>query len=124
MCSYGSAVESMEQFLLHCPQFVTERRTLLSTLGNFNHSLIENASNVLTQILLFGNISISSSNNSKILNVATDFISWTIRFDEVVPTDHNEINNLTSLITCFSAADLKNCLITCFYLGNLLFQFY
>ena len=91
----------MEQFLLHCPQFVTERRTLLSTLGDFNYSLLENASNVLTQILLFGNISLSSSDNSKILNVAIGFISWTIRFDDVVSTDHNEINNLTSLILVF-----------------------
>ena len=46
LCSYGSDVDSTEHFLLHNPQFVNERRTLLSTLGNFNCSLLENTSKV------------------------------------------------------------------------------
>ena len=46
LCSCGNDVESTEHFLLHCPQFVNERRTLLSTLGNFNCSLLENTSKV------------------------------------------------------------------------------
>ena len=50
----GNDVESTEHFLLHCPQFVNERRTLQSTLGNFNYSLIGNISNILVQTLLFG----------------------------------------------------------------------
>ena len=39
-------VESTEHFLVHCPQFVNERPTLLSTLGNFNCSLLGNAGKV------------------------------------------------------------------------------
>ena len=54
---------------------------LLSTLGNFNCSLLENTSKVLTQTLLFGNTSLSLSNNSKILGTAIDFILSTKRFD-------------------------------------------
>ena len=42
--SCGNDVESTEHFLLHCSQFANERRTLLSTLGNFNCSFLENAS--------------------------------------------------------------------------------
>ena len=38
LCSSGNNVESTGHFLLHCPQFVNERRTLLSTLGNFSYS--------------------------------------------------------------------------------------
>ena len=49
LCSCGNDVESTEHFLLYCPQFVNERRTLLGTLGNFNCSLLENTSKVLTQ---------------------------------------------------------------------------
>ena len=49
------------------PQFANERRTLLITLGIFNYSLLQNTSNVLTQTLIFGNTSLSSSDNSKIL---------------------------------------------------------
>ena len=54
----------------------------MSTLGNFNYSLLENTSNVLTQTLLFGNMSLSSSDIPKILNATIDFILSTKRFDE------------------------------------------
>ena len=82
LCSCGNDVESTEHFLLHCSQFVNETRTLLSILGNFNCSLLENTSKVLTQTLLFGNTSLSPSDNSKILSATIDFILSTKRFDE------------------------------------------
>ena len=75
-------VEPIEHFLLHCPQLVNERRSLLITLGNFNYSLFEYTSNFLTQTLLFGNMSLSPSDNSKIHNATIDFIVATKRFDE------------------------------------------
>ena len=108
LCSCGNDVESTEHFLLHCSQFVNETRTLLSTLGNFNCSLLENTNNILIQTLLFGNMSLSPSSNSKILDSAIDFILLTKRFDEsffkimkVVSTNNKQPNNLTSLIICF-----------------------
>ena len=82
LCSCGNDVESTEHFLLHCPQFVNERRTLLSTLGNFNCSLLENTSKVLTQTLLFGTTSLSPNDNSKILSATIDFILSSKRFDK------------------------------------------
>ena len=60
--------------------FFNKRRTLLSTLSNFNHSLLENTSNILTKTLRFENLSLSSSGNSKILDATIDFISSTKRF--------------------------------------------
>ena len=57
LCSCGNDVESTENFLLHCLQFVNERRTLLSTLVLY-YSLLENTCNILTQTLLFGNMEI------------------------------------------------------------------
>ena len=71
-----------EHILLHCSQFAHKRRNLLSTLGNFNYSLLENTSNILTQTLLFGNMSLSPSNNSKIFNAIIDLILSTKRFGE------------------------------------------
>ena len=108
LCSCGIDVDSTEHFFLHCPQFVIESCALLSTLGNFiNYSLLKNTSKVLTQTLLFGNISLSPSNNFKILNATINFISATKRFDEqlfkkmkLVSTDHKQANNLTNLIIC------------------------
>ena len=58
LCSCGNDVESIERFLIHCRQFVNERGSLLSTLGYFNYSLLENTSKFLTQTLLFGNMSL------------------------------------------------------------------
>ena len=80
--SCGNDVESTEHFLLHCLQFVNERRTVLTTLGNFNCSLLKHTSKVLTQTLLFGNTSLSPSDNSKILHTTIDFILSTKLFDE------------------------------------------
>ena len=54
LCSCGLDIESTEHFLLHCPQFVNERRTLLSTIGNINYKLLENTdSNLYVYIFLF-----------------------------------------------------------------------
>ena len=47
LCSCGNNVEFTEHFFLHCPQFINERPTFLSTLGNFNCSFLENISKVL-----------------------------------------------------------------------------
>ena len=97
MCSCAVDLESTEHFLLHCPQFVNEKRTL---------SLLE--STVLTQTLHFGNMPLSRRDNSKILNATIDFILSTERFDEqlfeimkVQSTYRKQANNLTNLITCF-----------------------
>ena len=119
----------------------------------FYHSLFEKISYVLTKTSRFGNISLSSSDNFKFLNAKIDFIFSTNRFEEqlfeimkVVSTEHNQTNNLTSLIvwflvsgffsfvnvkirksgkdrTCYNSL-LKTILLTiCFYLENVLFLF-
>ena len=48
LCSCRNDVESTEHLLLQCPQYFNKRRTLLSTLGNFNYSLLGKTSNFLT----------------------------------------------------------------------------
>ena len=80
----GNDIESLDDFPLHCPQFVNERCTLLSTATNFNYNLLENTTTVLTQTILFGNMSLSLSNNSNILNTNTDFIVLTKTFDQLL----------------------------------------
>ena len=55
LCSCSNDVDPTEHSHFYCPQFVNERRSLLSTLGNFNYSLLENTSNVLTQTFAFRN---------------------------------------------------------------------
>ena len=74
-------IELIEHFLLHCPQFVNESYTLLSTIANINYKLLENTDSVLTQTLLFGNTSFNIANNTKILNATINFILLTKRID-------------------------------------------
>lgn len=71
---------------------------LLSTLCNFNYS------NVLTQTLLLGNMSLSSSDNYKILNAtisAKSFDVSTFHILKVLSSDHSQANSLMSLVICF-----------------------
>ena len=82
LCSCGIDIESTEHFLLHCPQFVNERRTLLSNIGNINYKLLENTDSNLTQTLPFGNKSFDITDNAKILNATINVILLTKRFDE------------------------------------------
>ena len=82
LCICGLDLESTEHFLLHCPQFVNERCTLLNTIGNINYKLLENTDSNLTQTLLFGNTLFEITGNTKILNTTINFISLTKRCDQ------------------------------------------
>ena len=72
LCSCGLDIESTEHFLLHCPQFANERRTLLSTIGNINYKLPENTDSNLTQTLLFVNTSFDITDNTRIINATVN----------------------------------------------------
>ena len=87
--SCGNDVEFTEHFLLHCPQFVNDRRTLLSNLNYFNCSLLENTSKFLKQTLLFGNTSLSLSDNSKIFSATIYFILSTKSLINSLSDDEN-----------------------------------
>ena len=82
LCSCGLDIESTEYFLLHCPQFVNERRTLLSTIGNINYKFQENTDSNFTQTLFFDNTSFDITDNIKILNATINFVLLTKRFDK------------------------------------------
>ena len=82
LCNCGQDIESTAHFFLHCPFFINERRTLLSTIRSLDRKLLDSTNYNLTQTLLFGNISQTSSNNFKIINASIDYILSSKRFDE------------------------------------------
>ena len=82
LCNCGQDIESITDFFLHCPFFVNERRTLLSTIRSFHGKLLDSTDYDLTQTLLFGNTSQNSSNNFKIINASIHYILPSKRFDE------------------------------------------
>ena len=62
--------------------FLNERRTLLSTIRTLDSKLLDSTDYDLTQTLLFGNISQTSSNSFKIINASIDYILSSKKFDE------------------------------------------
>ena len=78
----GNDVESALHFFLHCPLYSNERRTLLNSLVNTDHTLLDNTDFSLAQILLFGNTTFNAIVNTKIINLTIDFVYSTKRFDD------------------------------------------
>ena len=81
-CSCGLDIESSAHFLLHCPTYSIERRTLLSTLVNTDNNLVDLCEPVLIKTLLFGNNLFDSNANTNVLNATIEYILSSKRFDE------------------------------------------
>ena len=82
LCNCAQDIESATHFFLHCPLFINERRTLLSTIRSLDSKLLDCTDYDLTQTLLFGNTSKTSCNNFKIINASIDYILSSKRSDE------------------------------------------
>ena len=82
LCTCGGNVENTCHFLLHCPNFLTERNTLLNKITNIDSNILNQADTITTKTLPFGNSKYPSEINSQILNASIDFILTSKRFDE------------------------------------------
>ena len=81
MCSYKSDIETTAHFLLHCPNFNTQRQTLFDKIATIDANiLIENENNIIN-ILLFGKPNSEDRFNKQILNAFIEFILSTERFN-------------------------------------------
>ena len=82
ICRCGTNVKSCLHIFLHCSIFENERIILLSIVKNIDSNLFDYSDLCLTQVLLFGNISLDLNTNSPILNGTIDFIICSKRFEE------------------------------------------
>ena len=80
LCACGYDIENTCHFLLHCPNFLTERNTLLNKITNIDSNILNQADATITKTL--GNSKYSNEINLQILNASVDFILTSIRFDE------------------------------------------
>ena len=69
-------------FLIHYPNFLTERNTLLNKVTNIDSNILDQADATITKTLLFGNSKYSNEINLQILNASVDFTLTSKRFDE------------------------------------------
>ena len=82
LCTCGCNVENTYHFLLHCPNFLPEKITLLNKITNIDRNILNQADAIITKTLLFGNSKYSNEANLQILNAITDFILTSKRFYE------------------------------------------
>ena len=74
ICNFSNDAESPINFFFQWPLYSNERCTLLNSLVNIDHKLLDNADFSLTQFLLFGNTTFNAKINTKIINLTTDFV--------------------------------------------------
>ena len=74
LCNCDQDIKSTTHFFLHCPFFINERRTLLSTIRSLDSKLLDCTD--------YGNTSQTSSNNFKIINESIDYILSSKIFDK------------------------------------------
>ena len=73
-CSCGLDIESAAHFLLRCPMYITERRTLLSAIENNDNNLVDLCEPVLIKAHLFGSNSFDTNANINVLNTTIEYV--------------------------------------------------
>ena len=82
LCACGYDIENTCHFLLHCPNFLTERNTLLNKIANIDNNILNQVDATITKTLLFDNSKYSNEISLQILNASINFILASKRFDE------------------------------------------
>ena len=73
LCTCGCDVENMS-LLLQCPNFLSERNTLLNKITNIDSNILNQADATVTKALPFDNAKYSNEINLQILNASINFI--------------------------------------------------
>ena len=81
ICSCGIEVETTAHFLLHCPYYLDERKTLLDNIKFVLSNILERSDSFINNVFLFDDISLDGSSNAIILNATIIYITSTNRFD-------------------------------------------
>ena len=80
----GLDVESTAHHLFHCPTYITERRTLLSTIENIDNNLLDLSEHGLIKPLLFGSNSFDTNVNKIVLDAAIEHVLSTKGFEKLL----------------------------------------
>ena len=67
---------------LHCPMYLTERRTILSTMENIDNNFLDLCETILIKTLLFGSNSFNTNANTNVLLATIEYVLFTERFEE------------------------------------------
>lgn len=81
-CDCGWEAERTAEFLFRCPQFFTERSTLLKKIKSIDTSMVNQIDSNFT--VLFRNLCNSTAINTQIINATIDFVVDTKRFNDLL----------------------------------------
>ena len=81
VCSCGDDIKTTFYYLLHCPNYLDERRMLLDNLQSIRENVHNKNDSQISELLLFGVSANNDALNTCVLNAAIQYISATKRFD-------------------------------------------
>ena len=81
ICSCGQNIETSTHFLLHCPNYSSERLTFLNIISNIHRSSLNKNDLKVTKSLLYGDSSLGDTNNTLVMNASMELLVASKRFD-------------------------------------------
>ena len=81
ICNCGEDIETTSHYLLHCPGYLHERKTLLNTISCIVPNIFNFNNDQLTKILLYGKEDLDNINNTSILDATINYLIETKRFN-------------------------------------------
>ena len=81
ICNCGEDIETTSHYLLHCPEYLQERKTLLNTISCIVPKIFDFNNDQLTEILLYGKGDLDNINNTSILDATINYLIETKRFN-------------------------------------------
>ena len=80
ICNCGEDTETTSHYLLHCPDYLHEKKTLLNTVSNIVPNIFDFNNDQLTEILLYGQEDLDNINNTSILDATVNSLIQSKRF--------------------------------------------
>ena len=81
ICNCGEDIETTSHYLLHCQDYLHERKTLLNTVSCIVPNIFDFNNDQLTEILLYGKEDLDNINNTSILDATINYLIETKRFN-------------------------------------------
>ena len=81
ICNCSEDIETTSHYLLHCPDYFHERKTILNTVSCIVPNIFNLNNDQLTEILLYGKEELDYINNTSILDATINYLIKTKRFN-------------------------------------------
>ena len=81
ICNCGKDNETISHYLLHCPDYLQERKTLLNTISCIVSNIFDFNNDQLTEVLLYSKKDLYNINNTNILDATINYLIETKRFN-------------------------------------------